>query len=136
MNKTLDDKTKKIILICSNEHEYIYNFIQNVTEVFPEFSEDEIKNKVLDIIYYLLYKNILIMKNHKNEEAYKLTPDESIDLINQMWFKGASYIDFINMVFFEKQEWFIKELKKMGYNFKDNWIDFSKNNLFLNTLLF
>ena len=45
-----------------------------------------------------------------------------------MWFKGASYIDFLNMVFFTRTEWFYQKLLKEGYNFKDNWQEYVENN--------
>jgi len=129
------NKTQQLVIEGVSEYEYLYHFVQNVKIVYPNLCEEEIKKKTLQVIYILLKKKILTINNVFDKKKWDLPIDDSIIKIQKIWFSGASYPDFINMMFFTTQEWFYEKLKKKGYNFQDNWVEYVNDNNWLKKTL-
>ncbi|WP_299119227.1 hypothetical protein [uncultured Tenacibaculum sp.] len=129
------EKIQSIIIDNSCHFEYLYSFIENVKEFYPNLKEQEIKSKVLNIIKILLSKKILRVGSAETYEYFDLPLNECIEKIDKIWFEGASHIDFLNMVFFSRTKWFYQKLEKEGYNFKDNWQEYVENNLWIKKIL-
>lgn len=129
------EKIQSIIIDNSCHFEYLYSFTENVKEFYPKAKEQEIKNKVLKIIEILLSKKILIAGNTKTYEYFDLPVNKIIEKIDRMWFEGASYNDFLNMVYFSRTKWFYKKLKEQGYDFSSNWEEYVEKNIWLKNIL-
>ncbi len=129
------NKLQEIIVLSTCDFQYLYNFIQNVKDYYPKLSEQETKKKVLEVIKILLEKRILDIYNFSDEKKWEFSIEKSIKRINKIWFKEAGYVDFINMIFFKRQEWFYEELKSKGYNFQDNWFKYVSKSTWLKDLL-
>lgn len=53
-----------------------------------------------------------------------------VEKINNIWSEDTDFQDFYNMVWFGYQDWYLKALKKEGFEKeKSSWNDFVKNNL-------
>lgn len=61
---------------------------------------------------------------------WNLSNMEVLKKIDEMWFENAEYPDFMEMVWFGFQEWYIEALKKEGYG-KERilWTDFVEKNI-------
>lgn len=129
------EKMQSIIIDSSCHFEYLYSIIDNVKEFYPDLEEQEIKSKVLKIIKILLCKNILSVGSTETYDFFDLTINDCIEKIDRIWFVGASYVDFLNMVFFSRTESFYQKLKMEGYNFEDNWLNYVSDNVWLKEIL-
>ncbi|EAQ48230.1 hypothetical protein [Leeuwenhoekiella blandensis] len=124
-----------LVNICSCEFEFIYHFTQNVKECYPKASEQEVKSISLILMGLLLEKKFLQVYDFYSQEPLGSTTEDSLETIDNLWFEGASYIDFISLVNFTLQEWFVNLLKEKGYNFQDNWLEYISEHLWLQDLL-
>ena len=128
-------KTQNLVIDSACHFEFLYHFINNVEESYPNLKEAELKKKTLLIIKILLKKKILNVNTYCNQRIWDLSVDESIDKIDKLWFEGASFLDFIDMIYFTRQKWFDEKLKVKGYNFIDNWVAYVNDNKWLKEIL-
>lgn len=129
------EKLQKVVITSACDFQYLYHFVQNVKEVYPDLPEETLKQKVLNVINILLQKKIIAIHNLHDEKKWNLTIEQSLKKINEIWFKGAKYPDFINMMFFKYQDWFYQKLRKEGYDFKSNWVEYVQKNEWLEEIL-
>ncbi len=81
----------------------------------------------------MLKNNLIKVGNEwENEKSiyWDLSKEEILKKINVIWFDGAEYPDFLNMVWFSFMDWYIEALKKEGYG-KERilWVDFVEKNI-------
>ena len=125
---------QELVICCSSDFEFLYNFEENVKECFPKAKGKTIKNYSLLVIGLLLDKKLLQVYDFYSQEPLGLKTEDSLKTIDNLWFEGASYIDFISLVNFTRQEWFVNLLIEKGYNF-DDWITYVNENIWLQDLL-
>jgi len=97
-------------------------------------SDKLLKEFTLSYINEMIDKDIIYVGNKWSEDKslikWKYSKDEIIDKIDKMWNEDATFPDFLEMVWFGYQDWYINALKKMGLGQeKILWRDFIKNNI-------
>ena len=129
------NRLQRIVIDSACHFEYLYNFIQNVKEHYPEESEEKLRERALITIEILLKKKILEVYDVESNKKIGESVEENIRRISGMWFDEATYKDFIKMVYFSRQEWFYDKLKNTGYDFLSDWFEFVSQNLWLKEML-
>ena len=115
---------------CSNE--FLFDFIYLLGYTDKEINDKKIKEDVLSTLEILFnLKIIFIYKWFKESELNDrdLSIGETIAHINRIWFKGATYPDFYNMVMFGSQKWYVDKLWDMGMSHTTNWKWFVENKI-------
>ncbi len=125
-------KGKNINLFCPNVNEFLYNFIYLI-EYSDEASNDwKSRHVVLSVIEILLNFEVIYVYDWiakpklKNK---KLDNKSIIKEIDEIWFKGAKYSDYYNMVMFGSTRWYVDSLAKLGMTNTTNWEYFVKNKI-------
>jgi len=124
-----------MVIESACDFEYLENFRSIIQKNYPRLSENEQREKALELIEILLKKRLLDVCNIENDSKWDITIEEIMRRIDKIWVKGASYIDLISTVYFKRQEWFYKKLHSSGYNFTNNWVNYVSNNTWLRELL-
>lgn len=113
--------------------EYLWDIISIIKNNDKFISKAETKKNTLNYITIMLKNNMVKVGNeweNKKLIYWDLSNEEILKKIDLMWFDDAEYPDFLNMVWFGYQEWYIKALKKEGYK-KERilWADFVDKNI-------
>ena len=113
--------------------EYLWDIIAIIKNNDKNISKVEIKKHTLNYIKLMLKNNLIKVGNeweNKKLIFWDLSNEMILKKIDTMWFDGANYPDFLNMVWFGYQEWYIEALKKIGYGKeKILWTDFVDKNI-------
>lgn len=92
------------------------------------------KKKVLKVIDALLKQKIIHVYSIDKEfddslKRFEITNKEILKRIDEMWFEGAKFPDFYNMVWFGYEKWYIDALNDLGMPNFENWESFVKQKI-------
>jgi len=125
---------ERIDVFCPNHTEYLWDIIAVIKNDNKYISENVLKHFTLAYVAEMIEKEIIHVGNewisNNTLKYWELSKEEVINKIDEMWFKNAEYPDFLEMVWFGYQNWYIEALKNVG-NGKEKilWKDFVKNNI-------
>lgn len=129
----IDLFNKKFINTLSPYYlEYLWDLISVLGFKNSEVNEESTKKSVLKAIQIMLNLKVLKISNWIKEPELnkkRLSINETLENIDRIWFKGANYQDFYDMIMFENQKWYIESLEKAGMNPTTNWKKFVKENI-------
>ncbi|MDG1571953.1 hypothetical protein OZ410_06465 [Robiginitalea sp. M366] len=130
------DLYRNIDLFCPGTIEFIFDIIYQLGYTDEDLNspskETIVKKDVLKSIKDLMELNVLSVKSwYEKSEFSKENPeiDEIINRIDGIWFKGAKYPDFFNMVLFDVPDWYINTLKDLGMSDTTNWKNFVETHI-------
>ena len=134
MIKNIFKKNINLFAPFSNEYLFDYIYLLGYTDkdLKKSCGYDEIKAETLWILEKLLNLKIIYIYtwcNNSHLNGKVMSSKEILKQIDSLWFKGAEYPDFYEMVMFGTQEWYTDKLWKMGMNHTTNWETFVKNNI-------
>ncbi len=104
-----------------------------IKPINPYTIED--KNKVLMWVKKLLENKILYAGEYDDKKRFitwDISINEIIDKINNIWLEDMEFSKFYDIVWFKYQEWYIKELEKIGYNDRVDWNTFVESKFNMN----
>lgn|SRR5690606_1194456 len=124
----------RIDIFCPLYNEYLWDIMSIIKNDNKHISDKLLKEFTLSYINEMIDKDIIYVGNKWSEDKslikWKYSKDEIIDKIDKMWNEDATFPDFLEMVWFGYQDWYINALKKMGLGQeKILWRDFIKNNI-------
>lgn len=122
----------KIDLLCPQSNELLLDFVYLLGYDDMDLQNQNVKEDTLFVIEQLLEIDILyVHKWYENPKLdnTKLSVKETLDHLDKIWFKGAKYPDFFNMVIFGSKDWYVKKLQSLGMNHTTNWKWFVKNKI-------
>tara|TARA_R110000868_G_scaffold353024_2_gene614258 strand:- start:21 stop:461 length:441 start_codon:yes stop_codon:yes gene_type:complete len=122
---------KNIDLFCPGSNEFLNHFIYTLgysdIELESPKMEDKIKKEVLITVKHLIELGVLNIKSWYNRPEMskkEITIDEVMKELDKVWFLGARYPDFYNMVVFGVPKWYDKALKDEGFTINTDWKTF------------
>ncbi|WP_067032132.1 hypothetical protein [Allomuricauda sp. CP2A] len=111
--------------------EFIYSILQNLG--YRDFTTKRARSHGLAVIKQLFELDLIEVfswgENKKLFDNIILTKNQTLALIDNIWFIGADFSDFISMPMFKHKEWYIEALKKEGLNSTTNWKTFVKEKI-------
>lgn len=111
--------------------EFIYTILQNIG--FTDFSTNEAREKGLETIKKLLELNLIDVfhwgEHHSSLKDENISNDELICHLENIWFNGADFEHFSNMIMFKFKDWYLSALKNAGLTNTTNWKTFIKENI-------
>ena len=125
-------KGKNINLFSPYSNELLYDYIYSL-EYTDEASKDwKARHVVLSVLKTLFELDVIYVYKWYNQPELKnkkLTINETIIKIDDIWFENAIYPDFYNMVMFGSQKWYVDALEKIGMTHTTNWENFVKEKI-------
>lgn len=119
----------RIDIFCPSYNEYLWDIISIIKNDNKYISDELLRKFTLSYINEMITKDIIYIGSEWDKEKRLIKwvkPKEQImNDINKMWFKNATYPDFLEMIWFGYEEWYAKKLNSLGFG-KDNtlWRDF------------
>lgn len=132
---TLEDIYNKCDLYLFHPQgiEYIYNILENLGYTNRQYSSDEARIEGLEIINSLFELNMIeiFSWNSNNFNSDKnISNSEIMNRLENVWFVGADYPDFIQMPMFKYKQWYLEALEKKGFKqYEGLWNDFVKTHI-------
>lgn len=106
--------------------EYIYSILQNTGH--HDFTTRKAREHGLAVIGGLFDLELIEVFSWGDYQKlfYNLNLDRNqiVKLIDNIWFIGADYSDFIGMPMFKHKDWYIKALEKLGMTHTTDWKTF------------
>lgn len=131
IKQDLFDKENLDIFIPNDGVEFIYSILQSLG--YRDFTTKVAREHGLKIINQLFALDLIEIfhwgnynKIFKNVIFNKI---QTLRLIENIWFEGADYSDFIGMIIFKHKDWYIKALEKEGFTHTKNWENFVKEKI-------
>jgi len=123
---------KYLNLYCPLHTEHLWDFIAEVLDKknipYEGSKKKNLKNEVLEIISKLLDYNLIYIGNEWLDQStikkWKLSNEEIIKKIDDIWFESAEYPDFFNMIWFGFEDWYKNKIKILGMTDTTNWETF------------
>ena len=108
---------KNIDLFMPNDGvEYIYSILQNLG--YHDFTTRIAREHGLNTIRQLFELDLIeVFSWGKHQNLFSnldFTAQQKMKLIENIWFVGADFSDFVEMVMFKHKDWYLKELVNEG----------------------
>ena len=111
--------------------ETISSILENIG--FEKFGSNEAKNAGLDTIKSLLKHDLIEVvhwgKYHDILKKLRLTNEQALLHIENVWFEGADFADFASMPIFKYKDWYIRSLENQGLTKTTDWKTFFTNKI-------
>ena len=125
-------KGKNVNLFCPGANEFLYDYIYLLGYTDNASNDWKARHIVLSVLKHLLELDIIYIYSWYNQPELKgkrMTIDEIIKKIDNLWFENAIFPDFYNMVMFGSKKWYIEALRKLGMTHTTNWEAFVKETI-------
>ena len=115
--------------------ELLFDFFHELNIKLNKKCSREEKKAVLKVVETMLTQKVIYACSNDNKldgalRKWNLSDTEIVNKIDEIWFEGAKFPNFYDMVWFEYQDWYIKALEKKGFvNNITNWESFVKNKI-------
>ncbi len=122
--------SQRVGVFCPNINEFLFDFIYNLGYSDSDFLRPDVKIEVLEVIELLLSLDLIYVYKWYNEiEEKNPSLKGTLEKINRIWFEGATYPDFYNMVIFGSTEWYVQKLENLGMTQTSDWQIFVANEI-------
>ena len=119
------------VFIPNDGVEFIYSILQNVG--YRDFTSTQARTHGLQIIRQLVKMDLIEVfhwgEHHEMLSNLNLDENQTIQLIENIWFPGADYSDFLGIPMFGHKAWYLEALKKVGLTSTTDWKTFVKENI-------
>lgn len=118
---------KYLDLLAPNGIEYIWGVYMHLGISDSEASKPKNKKLVLNVIESLMNYSIIYVKEWYQKlelNSKRLTIEETIHYLDEIWNEKAEYPDFYNMVYFASPDWYIDKTRELGLNMTTDWKTF------------
>lgn len=113
--------------------EFIYSIIQSLGYGIKDFKSLEVRTETLEAIRQLLKIEMLEAYSwHGHDvksEVPKLSNEEILKKVEEQWFIGADYVDFLSIVMFCHPIWYKEKLEELGFKPTTDWVWFIENKI-------
>ncbi|MBO0324184.1 hypothetical protein J0X14_17880 [Muricauda sp. CAU 1633] len=120
------DEQNLDLFIPNDGVEFIYSILQNLG--YRDFTTKKARKHGLDVLNKLFELDLIEIfswgKHHDLLNNLNLTKNQTIKLIDNIWFVGADFEDFLNMPMFRHKDWYLKALDNEGLTSTTNWKTF------------
>lgn len=131
IKQDLFDKENLDVFMPNDGVEFIYSILQNLG--YRNFTTKTAREHGLKIIYQLFDLELIEIfhwgRYNKIFENITFDKTQTLRLINNIWFEGADYSDFVGMIIFKHKDWYLKSLEKEGLTHSTNWKWFVENKI-------
>ena len=131
MNSKLLFQQKNIDLFHPEGVEFIYSILQNLG--YRDFTSKQARIHGLQVIRQLFEMDLIAVfhwgEHHNLLSNLGLNKDQTIQLIDNIWFPSADYSDFLGMPMFGHKEWYLEALKRAGLTSTTDWKTFVKDKI-------
>lgn len=125
-------KEKNLDLVCPNPFEFLTELLSLLGYSNKEYNLKTTREDVLETLKLLFELQVLDVHTWYAKPQLNnldLSIIEKLNHINEIWFKGAKYPDFYNMMIFVSPDWYINQTKELGLTMTTNWKTFVKENI-------
>jgi len=122
--------TKNSGILCPHAFEFVSFLLGFLGFSEEEYDTPEARNEVLTTLHLLLELDVLAVQTWfaKPElDEKSLSVDEMIKFIDEIWFRGARFPDFYDMVLFTSTDWYEQKLRELGLTYTTDWHFFLDN---------
>lgn len=129
MIKNIFTKNLNLLAPCSNEYLFNYIYLLGYTDEDLRNSQNynNIKYEVIEVLKQLFIIEVIEVQNWCNNSELNnkyLTIEDTIKNIDKIWFEGATFPDFYQMVLFGTPKWYTDKLWELGITHTTNWENF------------
>lgn len=128
-------KEEYINLFLPNDGvEFLFNIINDGLgiEVNSPLSLEN-REKTLMVIKELLKLKLIYVSSWCRSQRFikkkTLSVGETMDILDNIWFKEAKYPDYYDMVKFRHKDWYVQKLEELGFDHFTDWKWFVKNKI-------
>lgn len=113
--------------------EFIHSIIESLGYGIRDYKSSEVREETLEAISQLLELKMLEVyrweANQEEPNDRKLSDKEILNKVEQQWFIGADYVDFLGMVMFGHPSWYVDKLNELGFTPTTDWKWFVKHKI-------
>lgn len=117
---------KNIELFMPDGVEYIYNILNNIG--WRDYRSAKAKKEGMEVIKKLFELDLIEVfsfgRFNKQLKNANLSVDGIMERIDNVWFVGADFSDFIGMPMFKYKDWYLSALNEAGFNDTLEWREF------------